>query len=161
GQELNIKFAHDLQGATPATLTHSIKVNSNLKLADIADMTVAENGRIDGIKVNFIDADKVPNSLKVSGENLTAEINGNSINLIPKANFHGTIPVTVTVADTLHPSDMASTQFILTVVSDGIEPKPTTPPTPPTTPPSNESSGGGALGYWLLLLLPMLYRRRK
>ncbi|MGL4449502.1 MAG: S8 family serine peptidase [Shewanella sp.] len=161
GQELNIKFAHDLQGATPATLTHSIKVNSNLKLADIADMTVAENGRIDGIKVNFIDADKVPNSLKVSGENLTAEINGNSINLIPKANFHGTIPVTVTVADTLHPSDMASTQFILTVVSDGIEPKPPTPPTPPTTPPSNESSGGGALGYWLLLLLPMLYRRRK
>ncbi|MGL5360875.1 MAG: GlyGly-CTERM sorting domain-containing protein, partial [Shewanella sp.] len=154
-----IQFDQDLQGATPTTLTHSIKVNSNLKLAGIADMTVAENGRLDGIKVNFIDADKVPNSIKVSGDNLTAEINGNSFNLIPKANFHGTIPVTVTVADTLYPSDMVSTQFMLTVVSDGIEPK---PPTPPTTPPtSNDTSGGGALGAWLLLLLPALYRRRK
>ncbi|MGL4713031.1 MAG: GlyGly-CTERM sorting domain-containing protein, partial [Shewanella sp.] len=92
------------------------------------------------------------------GDNLSAEINGTSFNLIPKANFHGTTTVTVTVADSIHPSDMASTQFVLTVISDGVEPAPLPPPQPPQ---SNDKSDGGALGSWLVLLLPLAYYRRR
>ncbi|MGL6122743.1 MAG: GlyGly-CTERM sorting domain-containing protein, partial [Shewanella sp.] len=158
GKALNLKFDHALQGAMPVSLTHAIQVNSNLNLANMDNLTVAENGRIDGIKVNYIDADKVPNTLKVTGDNLSAEINGTSFNLIPKANFHGTTTVTVTVADSIHPSDMASTQFVLTVISDGVEPAPLPPPQPPQ---SNDKSDGGALGSWLVLLLPLAYYRRR
>ena len=61
---------------------HSIGVQSNLKMADMINMTVAENGRIDGIEVMVIDADQSPNELVITGEHVSAEVNGMSFNLI-------------------------------------------------------------------------------
>ncbi|MEO2281588.1 hypothetical protein [Pseudoalteromonas pernae] len=108
-------------GGEAAVMSHEIAVNTNLKMADIADMEVDENGRIDGIEVAVLDADQSPNELIVSGENITAEIDGMSFNLIPNAHFHGDTEVTVTVRDKAYTSDSVSKTFLLSVASDGIE----------------------------------------
>ena len=122
GADLELTFTHDLQGQPQQTEVHPLTVKGNIQVAEIADMTVAENGRIDGIEVTYVDANEVPNTIFVSGENVTAEVSGSSFNLIPATNFHGKTLVTVTVQDNEHSGDAAATSFMLTVVSDGEEP---------------------------------------
>ncbi|MDN3652001.1 S8 family serine peptidase [Thalassotalea ponticola] len=116
-----ISFDYDLEGQDSVALTHEITVNGNLKIADIEDMSVEENGRIDGIEVFYVDGNKVPNTIEVTGEGISAEVDGDMFNLIPNADFHGETEVTVTVRDIEHAGDSASTSFMLTVISDGIE----------------------------------------
>ncbi|GAA5192579.1 S8 family serine peptidase [Ferrimonas gelatinilytica] len=120
GQTGALTFDYQLQGGDAQTFSHEVQVNGNIKMMDLPDMTVDENGRIDGIEVFFVDADKAPNRVEVVGDNVTAEIEGNRFNLIPNAYFHGDTEVTVIVRDTLNSGDMASTSFMLTVESDGI-----------------------------------------
>ncbi|WP_199775482.1 S8 family serine peptidase [Microbulbifer pacificus] len=122
GANLEVTFTHDLQGQPQQTEVHPIAVKGNIQLAEIADMTVAENGRIEGIDVLYTDANEVPNTVFVSGEHISAGVNGYRFDLIPAANFHGKTLVTVTVQDNEHAGDAASTSFMLTVVSDGEEP---------------------------------------
>jgi len=102
---------------------HAIAVSGNIKVAALADMTVAEDTSIDGIEVLHVDANKVSNVLEVTGDNITAEIDGMSFNLTPAANFAGDTQVTVTVRDNEHSSDTTSTSFMLTVtpVNDASE----------------------------------------
>lgn len=119
---------------------------------------MAENTRLEGLSVSYVDANKVPNTVEVTGEHISAEIKGSQFTLIPEANFHGDTLVTVTVRDNEISSDAASTSFMLTVESDGVEPTPVTPVTPET--PEPESSSGGALGWSLLSLLSMAFIRR-
>lgn len=119
----NIAMEYQLANAESKTLMHAIEVAGNLKLSALEDMTVAENSRIDNIEVTVLDADKSPNELVVTGEGITAEVDGMSFNLIPDPHFHGETYVTVTVQDKAEPSDKASRDFLLTVVSDG-EPAP-------------------------------------
>lgn len=159
GKTLDITLDYDLQGGEPTSLSHSITVNGNINLAEIANMSVNENERLDDIKVTYIDADKVPNTIEVTGENITTEVDGNQFNLIPDADFHGETVVNVTVRDSLQPTDMATTSFILTVISDGIEPAPE--PETPAPEAEQEEKSGGALGALLLTLLPLAYIRRK
>lgn len=136
-------------------MSHQIAVKGNIQLALLSDMSVAENGRIDGIAVTYVDADKVPNLLEVSGEHISAEIDGDSFNLIPEADFHGETLVTVTVRDSLNSGDAASTSFMLKVESDGVA------PVSPPEPPLEESDSGGSLGWSVLALLSLGLLRRK
>ncbi|MFB2800625.1 S8 family serine peptidase [Shewanella seohaensis] len=158
GKTLNVELNYDLEGAAPTTLVHTVNVNGNIKLAPIANQVVAENTRLEGLSVSYVDANKVPNTVEVTGEHISAEIKGSQFTLIPEANFHGDTLVTVTVRDNEISSDAASTSFMLTVESDGVEPTPVTPVTPET--PEPESSSGGALGWSLLSLLSMAFIRR-
>ena len=122
GSDLEVTFTQELQGEPQKTHVHPIAVNGNIQIAEIEDMSVAENGRIDGVEVVYVDTNEVPNTVTVSGEHITAEVNGDSFNLIPETNFHGNTVVTVTVADNEYSNDAASTSFTLTVRSDGEEP---------------------------------------
>ncbi|MFV7768925.1 S8 family serine peptidase [Shewanella marisflavi] len=156
GTVQNLVLDYDLQGAPSMQQTHAISVLGNIQLAEIADQLVAENTPLEGLTVSYIDANKVPNTVEVTGEHVSAEIQGDSFTLIPEANFHGDTLVTVTVRDNEHSSDSASTSFMLTVESDGVEPTP--PPQPEV---ETESSSGGALGFGLLSLLPLAWLRRR
>ncbi|WKE66001.1 S8 family serine peptidase [Gallaecimonas kandeliae] len=115
GKDLDISFEHALQGQDTVTEHHTLTVNSNIKVAALQDMTVAEDGRLDGINVAYVDVDKVPDSIEVSGEHVTAEVEGDSFNLIPDADFNGETEVTVTVRDTANAGDAANTSFMLSV----------------------------------------------
>ncbi|NMP16425.1 S8 family serine peptidase [Thalassotalea sp. Y01] len=118
GKTVDIVVDYDLQGQGSAQVIRSIDVNSNIKVADMADMTVAEDGRIDGIEVMHIDTNAVDNALQVNGEHISAEIDGMSFNLIPDADFFGETEVTVSVYDMEHNSDSASATFMLTVTPE-------------------------------------------
>ncbi|WNC67129.1 S8 family serine peptidase [Thalassotalea nanhaiensis] len=115
GTEQIIDFSYELEGEETKTLSHSISVNANIKVADMADMTVAEDSRIDGIEVMHIDANQVANVLEVTGNDITAEVDGMMFNLIPNADFAGETEVFVTVRDMEHSGDATTTSFMLTV----------------------------------------------
>ncbi|MGS0498602.1 S8 family serine peptidase [Pseudoalteromonas mariniglutinosa] len=117
----DITLDYQLANGATETITHSVSVPSNLKISALDDMTVAENGRIDGIEVMVLDADQSPNELVITGEGISAEVNGMSFNLIPDPHFFGETYVTVTVQDKADPTDKVSTEFMLTVISDGID----------------------------------------
>lgn len=119
GTVQDITLDYQLGNGEIEAITHSIVVPGNLKISALDDMVVAENGRIDGIEVMVLDADQSPNELVVTGENVSAEVNGMSFNLIPEPYFYGETYVTVTVQDKADPSDKASVEFLLTVESDG------------------------------------------
>ncbi|MCE9679334.1 S8 family serine peptidase [Shewanella sp. AS1] len=189
GSTMELLLDYDLEGNESINLSHAVSVNGNIKLAAIADQEVDENTALEGLSVIYIDANKVPNTVEVTGEHITAEINGNNFTLIPEENFHGETIVTVTVRDNEYSSDAASTSFKLTVISDGVEPpapapEPEVEPTPepepeaeaePEAEPEAEAtpepvlepeeddsdSSGGALGFGLLTLLPLAFLRRR
>lgn len=119
GTVQDIRLDYQLGNSTSAMMMHSINVKGNLKISALDDMTVPENGRIDGIEVMVLDADQSPNELVVTGEGITSEVNGMSFNLIPEPYFFGETYVTVTVQDKANPTDKVSTDFLLTVESDG------------------------------------------
>lgn len=176
GSTLDMTIEYGVEGQPTKTATHSIEVKGNIKVAELVDMEVAENGRIDDIEVFHVDANNVSNELVVSGDNFTTEVDGMMFNIIPDAHFHGETVVTVTVQDTEHASDAASTDFLLTVLSDGIELGCTdtaatnfdanataddascTYPAEVVEPKS--SSGGGSFGWLLLMLVPFAVRRK-
>ncbi|TKB47138.1 S8 family serine peptidase [Thalassotalea mangrovi] len=175
GKDLTINFDYDLEGQDSVALSHDVSVSSNLKIAEFADMTVDENGRIDGIEVFYVDGNKVPNTIEVTGENISAEIDGDTFNLIPDADTHGETMVTVTVRDIEHAGDFASTSFMLTVISDGIEKGCTDSNATnfdsnaneddgsceyPQPPGQEKKKSGGAM-YWLLLILAGAMVRRR
>ena len=64
----NITLDYQLGNSSAKAVTHSITVAGNLKISALDDMTVAENGRIDGIEVMVLDADQSPNELVITGE---------------------------------------------------------------------------------------------
>ena len=181
GSVQDITLDYQLGSQEGGMLMHSIGVQSNLKMSDIADMTVAENGRIDGVDVMVVDADQSPNELVVTGENVTAEVDGMSFNLIPDAHFHGETMVTVTVQDKANPADKVSKEFLLMVESDGVELGCTdaaatnydataneddgscefASQVTPETEAETKSSSSGSLGHFIVLLLPLLALRRR
>lgn len=162
GKTLPLTLDATLQGSVAIQQVHSIEVRGNIQLAPLANMEVPENGRLEGIEVVYIDADKIPNFVSVSAEHVTADVSGNLITLIPEPNFHGETEVTVTVQDSLNQGDSASTSFTLTVISDGVEPA--APVTPALPEPVPAKSSGGSLGWlWVagLGFLALSGRRKR
>lgn len=141
------------------TISHSLSTPSNITVAAMADMTIEENTTAEGLSVIYNDIKGTSNGITVSGDNIISVISGNTFSITPDANWHGETEVTVTVHDLAYPSDQASTSFMLTVNSDGVEP---TPPEPeaPVEEESNDSSGG-SLGFLAIALLGLFAASRK
>ncbi|MCG9695670.1 S8 family serine peptidase [Shewanella sp. Isolate11] len=166
GTTMDVILDYDLEGAESVSMSHAISVQGNIKLAEIADQTVAENTPLE-LSVMYIDANKVPNTVEVSGEYITAEVDGNNFTITPKKNWNGETTVTVTVRDNEHSGDAASTSFKLIVESDGKGPESQGSEAEDETEevveaePESEDSSGGALGFGLLTLLPLAFLRRR
>ncbi|GIU48306.1 S8 family serine peptidase [Shewanella sp. KT0246] len=145
-----------------ASVSHTISTPSNITVADMADMSMEENTTMEGLTVMYNDVKGTINGMMVSGENITAEVTGETFSITPDADWHGTTEVTVTVHDMAYPSDSGSTSFMLTVNSDGVDP---TPPAEEVTPDDTpaKSDSGGSLGIFSLILVGLLgaVRRRK
>ncbi|WP_239002071.1 Ig-like domain-containing protein [Shewanella litorisediminis] len=118
GKTLEIQLTQSVEGQMEKTTSRTLVVNSDLKVAALPDMQVAEDGELSGIEVFYLDANKVGNHLIVTGEHVQAEINGSSFSLKPDADFFGETLVTVTVQDNEHASDQASVSFMLTVTPE-------------------------------------------
>ncbi|MFV0597510.1 S8 family serine peptidase [Shewanella sp.] len=164
GKVLTVDAVSSVDGMADISMSHSVTVPSNITVSRIANQTIAENTSLEGLKVFYADEQTSVNTIRVTGEHITAMVNGNTsgstITITPEANFHGEVEVTVTVSDVENPTDAASTSFMLTVESDGVEP--TTPPvTPEPEPDTNKDSGGALGGLSMLLALGALIRRRK
>ncbi|QYK08404.1 S8 family serine peptidase [Shewanella mangrovisoli] len=162
GKALTVDAVSQVDGMANISMSRTVTVPSNITVARIANQTIAENTRLEGLKVIYADEQNSVNKITVTGEHISAVVNGNtsgsSITITPEANFHGDVEVTVTVSDVENPADAASTSFMLTVESDGVEP--TTPPVTPD-PDINKDSGGALGGLSMLLALGALIRRRK
>ncbi|WP_394131813.1 S8 family serine peptidase [Shewanella maritima] len=141
------------------TETYTVATNSNISVIDIADMTIEENTTSSAITVTYHDVKGTTNGIQVSGENITATVEGDSFTITPDADWHGMTEVTVTVHDMAYPSDQASTSFMLTVNSDGVEP--VVPATPDPEPEPESDSSGGSLGFLALTLLGLLAGGRR
>lgn len=125
GQVMDITMDYTIGDDAGKSMVHSIDVPSNIKLAALPDLTIEENGTIEDIKVIYVDANKVGNTLVVTGDNVEASVEGNSFSLSPAAHFSGETLVTVTVHDNEHVTDSSSTSFMLTVtpINDAPEAK--------------------------------------
>lgn len=162
GKTLSFNAVSQVEGMADIEINHDVVVPGNITLGAIADQSVNENTTLEGIEVLFADEQNSVNQITVTGEHITATVSGNSsgstISITPEKDFHGEVEVTVTVSDVENPSDAASTSFMLTVVSDGVEPQPpvtTQPETPAST------SGGGSTGPLALMMLLALGLRRR
>ena len=104
----------------------TISAPSNIKVATLQDQITTEDTAIEGIEVIYHDLDKNSNIITVTGENISAEVDGNqsgsTFTLTPKKNFTGETEVTVTVADKYFPSDAHSQTFKLTVLAENDKP---------------------------------------
>ncbi|WOX05404.1 S8 family serine peptidase [Microbulbifer pacificus] len=119
GQTLVVSLDNAMQFADAKSTTQEIKVNGNIALSAIADQVVNEDETLEGIQVLYVDADKVGNTIEVSGEHITATVNGHTagstFDITPEANFSGETEVTVTVRDNNVSSDASSVKFKLMV----------------------------------------------
>ncbi|QYJ70648.1 S8 family serine peptidase [Shewanella sp. FJAT-51649] len=162
GKALTVDAVSQIDGMANISMSRTVTVPSNITVARIANQTIAENTRLEGLKVIYADEQNSVNKITVTGEHISAVVNGDtsgsSITITPEANFHGDVEITVTVSDVENLTDAASTSFMLTVESDGVEP--TTPPVTPD-PDTNKDSGGALGGLSMLLALGALSRRRK
>ena len=115
-QDLTMILNGELGSQAALSSEHTISVNGNIKVGNINDMTVVEDGQIDNIKVFAQDQNAIANTIEVTGEGITATINDDSsFNLIPDADFFGKTEVTVIVRDSQVSSDIGMTKFMLTV----------------------------------------------
>ncbi|QSX41258.1 S8 family serine peptidase [Shewanella cyperi] len=182
GQTLTMDVVSDVSGMGQKVIANAIQVAGNITLAPFNAMTIAENTSAD-VTVAYADVDANPNLISVSGEHISALVHGNSagstVTITPDANWHGETQVSVTVADSVNPTDATTQSFMLTVTSDGIEPGCTdsaatnydananqddgscTFPAPPAAEPAKDTSSGGALGWLALLLAPVAMVRRR
>lgn len=159
GQDMDVTVTSDYTGSNSVTTSSAVKVPSNLSIGTLEDMSMDENGSI-SFEVMVRDRENSANGIMVEADHVTATVDGNMVTLTPDADWHGESMVKVTAHDMAFPNDAVSTSFMLTVVSDGVEPQPE--PTPEPTP-EPQSDDGGAMGLIALLGLGMavILRRRK
>ncbi|TXH94344.1 MAG: GlyGly-CTERM sorting domain-containing protein [Rheinheimera sp.] len=106
-------------GLPTQLLTHDVTVNGNLKVGALNNLTMAEDAAAMDVMVGYSDDNTVKNTISVTGDGIETVVKGHEpgavFSLKPKANFNGKTKVTVTVTDSLVPTDSASTSFDLTV----------------------------------------------
>jgi hypothetical protein len=178
-----VNISGSVEGVSSASAELSVDVASSISIVAIEDQNIVENTSLEGITVNYADADGgiSANTISVTGDNITAEINehtsGAQITITPTANWHGDTSVIVTVTDNIFANDKVSTSFILTVDSDGIELGCTNASAtnydanantddgsctlPSEAASSTSGSSGGSTSWLLLTLLPLIISRRK
>ncbi|MGL4616117.1 MAG: GlyGly-CTERM sorting domain-containing protein, partial [Shewanella sp.] len=158
GQHLQIVANTDYTGSNSVTTSAGLKVPSNLAIGALSNMSVAENTNL-SFEVLVQDKENSANGIQVTGAHITSVVNGNKVTITPEKDWHGETLVTVKAYDMVYTNDAVQTSFNLTVKSDGIEPKPTTPPTPPTPAPKKDS--GGSLGWLTIAMLGWVAASRK
>lgn len=183
GQTLEVVSSNMFDGVHEVIATQTVTVASNLSMGAFNDATIDEDTMLEDVMVAYSDDDSTSNVITVTGENITATVDGNTsgstFTITPDANFNGTTEVTVTVADSINTSDAVSSSFILTVVSDDLIAGCTdaaatnysadageddgsciaavvAPPEP-----AAESSGGGSFGWLLLSLISLISLSRR
>ncbi|NVJ60632.1 MAG: S8 family serine peptidase [Gammaproteobacteria bacterium] len=107
-------------GAKTETSSASFKVASNFYIGQLDDLTVAEDGVITGITVNYADADSEANvitvtSLNGTASNISGGVSGSTFDFAPDADFNGMLEVVVTVSDTVNSTDTESATFMVNV----------------------------------------------
>ena len=177
-----VDITGSIDGIANVTATAKVSVASNINIAEIEDQSIAENTSLENIMVSYTDSDGgiSANTIKVTGDNINASVSehtsGSAVSIVPNANWHGTTEVTVTVTDNVFDNDVATTSFMLTVVSDEIELGCTdsaatnfdlnansddgscTFAAPIVDP--EESSSGGSMGYLAFLMMSFAIARR-
>ena len=163
GIDQAVTVTGEVEGISDANTEQKIEVASNIIMAALADKTVAENETLTGITVSYADNDGglSANTITVKGDNIATVVNGHTsgstFDITPDADFYGEVEVTVTVSDNLYPNDAVSQSFLLSVISDGIEP---TPP-PAVEEPAPKPNSGGSLGWLIFITLGLLKLSRK
>ncbi len=114
GRDIEFTATIDVDGIESSVQSHMLSVPSNITLLDLADLDTKENEAV-SFEVTYIDEQNTANEVIVTGENISAVVDGNMVTITPTDNFFGETEVTVTVADIDHPSDAMSTTFTLTV----------------------------------------------
>lgn len=158
GQAQSVTVSSVYTGSEALVSEAVVNVPSNLRIGALSDMTVDENHSV-SFEVLVQDRENTANGIMVSADNVDATVDGNLVTLTPATNWHGETRVTVTAHDLAFPNDAVSTEFMLTVISDGQEPAPTPEPEPQPEPESKSSSG--SLGTLALMLLAWLGWRRR
>ncbi|MCH1929715.1 S8 family serine peptidase [Shewanella sp. A25] len=164
GKVLTVDAVSKVDGMADINMSHSVTVPGNISVASIANQSINENTSLEGLKVFYADEHNSVNTISVTGNNITAVVDGHtsgsSVKITPKKNFYGDVEVTVTVSDVENPADKDSTTFMLHVESDGKKTTETNE-TNETPVEETESSSGGALGgLSMLLALGAMIRRR-
>ena len=161
GQALTVEAVSQVEGMADITMSHTVTVPSNLTIGSIADQSIEENTSLEDIAVMYADEQNSVNQITVTGEHITAVVDGHTsgstFTITPDADFYGEVEVTVTVSDVENPTDAASTSFMLTIESDGVDPQ----PEPETKPEVEVKDDGGALGFTALLMMLLAGARRK
>ncbi|ALZ77300.1 S8 family serine peptidase [Rheinheimera sp. F8] len=118
-QPVQVEVTRD--GQASDTLVQPLDIRGNLKLGELSDLSIAEDTELKGLQVVYSDDNNVANTISVTGDNISATVQGHTsgslINVKPAKDFSGTTTVTVTVTDNEHPSDKVSTSFKLTVTA--------------------------------------------
>ncbi|USD35904.1 S8 family peptidase [Ferrimonas sp. SCSIO 43195] len=167
GSAATVEVESHYSDSEAVTLAHTLQVPANITMAEIRDQQMQENTVLEGITVMYNDLKGTENGIDVSGEHLTAVIHGSesgaTFDLVPEPHWYGITEVTVTVYDKANPGDAATTQFQLTVTSDGVDaPAPEVETEPEVNPqPESSKSDSGALSLWLMLLMALLPMRRR
>ncbi|MBY6107950.1 S8 family peptidase [Ferrimonas balearica] len=118
GQAQSVTVTSAYTGSDALVSTTVVDVPGNLSIGALSDMTVEENGSI-SFDVMVQDRENTANGISISADHVDATVEGHRVTLTPEAMWHGETMVTVTAYDLAHPNDAASTEFMLTVLSDG------------------------------------------
>ncbi|WP_153914221.1 S8 family serine peptidase [Shewanella sp. TC10] len=161
GSNNEVTLTSELTNSNTVTKTASVPVGGNITVFDIANHTMAENEVMEGLSVEYMHSENRAVAMMASGENVSIEVDGMSFNITPDTDWHGETEITVTVMDSANQHDQASTSFMLTVNSDGIDAAPPAEEAPEETPAKSDS--GGSMGILSLILVGLLgaARRRK
>ncbi|ASJ95833.1 S8 family serine peptidase [Shewanella marisflavi] len=180
GTTQTLVVENHLVGSDVEQLELQVDVTANIVVAEIANIFIEENQEV-SFEVYYSDENQVSNIIEVTGDNFSAEIDGNNsgskVTLTPTEHFNGETEVTVTVRDSVNSGDATSTSFKLIVGSDGIELGCTDSSAVNYDANANTDDGsceygvevgaddkdssGGSLGWLALILLPVAWCRRK
>ncbi|WP_283102744.1 S8 family serine peptidase [Shewanella abyssi] len=160
GSDNTVTLTADLSTANTVTKSLPFPVSSHITVFELANMEMAENDAMEGINVEYMHTQNRAVEMMASGDNVSIEIDGMSLNITPSTDWHGETEIIVTVMDSANNNDQASTSFMLTVNSDGVEP---TPPPATETPDeeTSDDSSGGSLGFLALALLGLIANSRR
>ena len=114
GQTLEVGAKAAISGLNDMISTATLAIPGNITVVALDDMITTEETPI-SFEVHHIDEKNSKNEISVISDDVTYEVDGDTVTITPNENFSGETEVTVMVSDIEYPSDAASTTFMLTV----------------------------------------------
>lgn len=115
GKDLTFSANIDVEGMDAMQLSHTLSVPSNITLVPIDDMTTPEETAV-MFDVHYIDEMNSKNEISIISDDVTYEVDGDTVTITPVDNFFGDTEIEVVVSDIENPSDAVSNTFMLTVI---------------------------------------------